>query len=322
MVVGLWAALAGAQEEPAPAPKPAAAAAGETAETLVRLECQIRVLTAQVKALQASVAQCQQQLARANQQNRQEDDTPASPNTTKTPPVQAVPHPAVVHNNNDDSPAPAVKTGLDKTADIATTRESVYANDPGVQAVKAAMEQYLKDLKALEDKTLTDVQKSKISTDAATKLGKILARKICITAVVQNVTVSAGNKAAISTLSNSVREMMEQSKQRGLGGGGTNPTFHVTLTEDQAAMIRKGDEMLVNGSCTVSKDVTAGGTASAQDVVVIAVQGGWNMILGDFTCKTGTISAKGVKSSTSKSAVKPAKNAAKKPTITNTGGED
>jgi hypothetical protein len=137
------------------------------------------------------------------------------------------------------------------------------------------------------------------------------------------VTVSAGNKAAISTLSNTVQEMMQQSKQPGLAGSSANyPTFHVTLTEDQAAMIRKGDEMLVTASCTISKDVTNGGTISVQDIVVIGIQGGWHLILGDFTCKTGTISAKSIKSAAPKSVAKPAKNAPKKPVNTNTGSDD
>lgn len=305
LVVSLWAASATAQ--PAPASKPAATA--DPAEAVPELQNQIRVLTAQVKTLQAAVAKCQQELARMN---HQDDDAPVPSHTPKT---NVAPHTMAVNTSSkDDDDAPA--TSL-KTTAYATTRESAYDSDAGVQAGKTALEQYIKDLKPLEDKTVTDAQRSKIASDAATKLGKALARRICITAIVQNVSVAADNKAAIMTLANSVRETLRQSKLTGVVGGEMgNPIFHVTLTEDQAALLRKGDEMLVNAACTVNKDVTSGGTVNPLEVVVIGIQGGWHLILSDYTCKTGQITARVIKSAVPKSTAKPAK-AVKKPVITN-----
>jgi hypothetical protein len=288
LTVSAWAAPARSQKAPA--------APVDPAEAIPELQNQVRMLTAQVKALQASLAQCQQEIARLNKQ----DDV-------STPPPKVTKPSAVSHTTSvdDDNPAPAIAPG-----GHAVARESVYANDPGLQSARAAMDQYLKDLAPLNDKTLTDVQRAKLITEAADKLGKTLNKKICLAAVVQNVSTSTDNKAAITTQSNTVREMMAQVKLSGVAGGDAgNPTFHVTLTEDQAAMIRKGDELLVTASCTVSKDATGG----SPEIVVLGIQGGWHLILGDYTCRTGTLTAKGVKPSSSKSAGKPAKTA-KNPT--------
>ncbi len=287
LVVAAWAAPARAQK--------ATAAPVDPSEAIPELQNQIRQLTAQVKSLQASITQCQQAIARLN---KHDDEPPPPPKTTK--PSDA-PRTTII---DDDNPAPAVKPG-----GITPPRESVYANDPGLQAARAALEQYMKDLKPLDDKTLTDVQRSKLFSDAAGKLGKTVNKKICITAVVQNVSVSAGNKAAITTQTNTVRELTQQVKSAGIGlADPGNPTFHVLLTEDQAALIRKGDELLVNATCAVTKDTTSGGTKN-EEVVVIGIPGGWHLILGDYTCKTGEITAKSVKPSSAKTTGKPAKTA-------------
>ena len=286
MAAGAWASPAMAQMT-----QPSLLPAGG-AETVAELQNRVITLTAQVKALQASLIQCRNQIARLN---RQEDAPP--PKTTKSPLATRA---AAV---DDDAPPPGIAT-----ADPAPPRESVYSNDPGLMASNAAMEQYVRDLAPLKDKTLTDVQRSKLISDAAGRLGKAINRKISLTAVVQNVSVSTGNKATITTQSNTVRQMLSQAKLPvGAVGEMANPTFRVTLTEDQAASIRKGDEILVNAACAVSKNMTAGGTTNAQDTVVIGIQGGWHLILGDYTCKTGEISAKSLKPSSSKSAGRPVK---------------